>query len=149
MSSTRSFFDCRTADEALEFMNIAEYRARCFVNAMRRNERTGKLEPVGWEFSDRFLPHPWVREAISDGWGKELRSHLILTVKNRICHGKPYDNIDELMPPREWVAYAKQQAERYRKAAEWRNANVRTGDMSGWLAKLMESNRRSSEEEAA
>lgn len=127
----------------------ADWNARCFVNGLRRCSATGKMEPAAGEFSQIFHRHPWVRESIAEGWGKELRGHLILTVKRRIMMGVPHSDIDTLMPPKEWIEYAKQQAERYRKAAEWRNANVRTGDMSGWLAKLMESNRRSSEEEAA
>lgn len=149
MSSINSIFECRTADEVLEFRNYADYRARCFVNAMRRHGRTGKMEPVGWEFSERFLPHPWVRDSITEGWGKELRSHLILTVKGRIMRGQPYDNIDELMPPKEWVAYAKSQAERYRKAAEWQKANMPGSDMTGWLSKLLENNSRRNDSEAA
>ncbi len=127
----------------------ADWNARCFVNGLRKCSATGKMEPASGEFSPLLQRHPWVRESIAEGWGKELRGHLILTVKLRIMAGKPHTDIDGLMPPKEWIAYAKQQAERYRKAAEWQKANIRTGDMSGWLAKLMESNRRSSEEEAA
>lgn len=127
----------------------ADWNARCFVNGMKRHGVTGKMEPASGEFSQHFIRHPWVRESIAEGWGKELRSHLILAVKRRIMMGLPYNDIEALMPPRDWVDYAKQQAERYRKAAEWRKENAPGGDMSGWLAKLMEANRRRDDGEAA
>lgn len=145
MSSINCLKDCKNVDEALEFMKLAEYRARCFVNAMRRHGRSGKLEPVGWEFAERFLPHPWVREAISEGWGKELRSHLISTVKHRIMDGADYSDLDSLMPPKEWVEYARFQAARYAKGAEWQKVHRPGQDMTSFLTKLLERNRQISE----
>jgi len=127
----------------------ADWNARCFVNGMRRHGTTGKMEPAAGEFAPHFLRHPWVREAVAEGWGKELRSHLVLAVKRRIMLGLQHNDIDELMPPKEWVAAAKQQAARFAKAAEWQKENRPGGDMSGWLAKLLDNNRRSAEDEAA
>jgi hypothetical protein len=127
----------------------ADWNARCFVNGMKRHGVTGKMEPASGEFSSHFLRHPWVRDAVAEGWGKELRGHLILAVKRRIMMGQSHNDIDALMPPKEWVDYAKQQAARYAKAAEFQKANTPGGDMSGWIAKLLRSNRERKEGQAA
>lgn len=97
----------------------ADYNARCYVNGMRMHGRSHKMEPASGEFSTRFASHPWCREAVIEGWGKELRSHLIMTVKRRIMAGVPYDVIEDLMPPREWIDVAKRDAARYRSAFDW------------------------------
>jgi hypothetical protein len=115
---------------------LADYRARCFVYGMRRHGITGKMEPASGEFASRFATHPWCREAITEGWAKDLRSHLVMTVKRRIMLGKPYGIIEELMPNREWVDAAKQNAARYRSAAEWRNATYGKLDGEYFLRKL-------------
>lgn len=100
--------------------SLADYKARCFVNGVRRHAKSGNLEPAGGQFSERFLSHPWVRESITEGWGRELRGHLIQAAKIRLMRGEPIGDIENLMPSREWVDAAKTNAERYRKAAAWR-----------------------------
>ena len=55
--------------EQLSPEQIADYRARCYVNGVRKHGRTGIIEPASGEFSERFLPHPWVRESVTEGWG--------------------------------------------------------------------------------
>ena len=127
----------------------ADWNARCFVNGMRRHSVTGKMEPASGEFAQHFMRHPWVRESVTEGWAKDLRSNLILAVKRRIMTGLSHNDIDSLMPPKEWVDYAKQQAERYRKAAEWQKANMPGSDMTGWLSKLLQSNSQRNQDEAA
>lgn len=127
----------------------ADWNARCFVNGMKRHDVSGKMEPASGEFAAHFMRHPWVRESVAEGWDKELRSHLMLTVKRRIMMGQPHNDIDSLMPPKDWVDYAKHQAARCAAAAEFQKANTPGGDMSAWLARLLESNRRQSEDKAA
>lgn len=107
----------------------ADYLARVFVNGMRRHGVTGKMEPASGEFAPRFATHPWCREATTEGWAKELRSHLVLTVKRRIMTGQSYDVIENLMPPKEWVDAAKFNAERYRSSQQWRDETY--GRISG------------------
>ena len=101
----------------------ADYMARCFVNGMRLHGRSKKMEPASGEFGPKFENHPWCREATMEGWARELRSHLILTIKRRIMLGQSYDIIEELMPPREWVDQAKLDAARYTAAAKWQKEN--------------------------
>lgn len=101
----------------------AEYLARCFVNGTRLHGRSNKMEPASGEFSSRFASHPYCREATTEGWGRELRSHLVLTVKRRIMLGTDYRVIENLMPPREWVEVAKSQAAKYQNAAGWQAKN--------------------------
>lgn len=100
--------------------DMADYRARCFVNGVRRHGKSGKMEPASGEFHERFLSHPWVRESIAEGWGKELRSHLVRVCKIRLMRGETLGDITVLMPDKDWVASEKHHAERYRLAAEWR-----------------------------
>jgi len=100
----------------------ADFRARCFVNGVRRHGVTKKIEPVSGEFHERFLSHPWVRESITEGWGMELRMHLIHVAKTRLMRKEQIGEVESLMPNKEWIAAAKTNADRYRKAAEWRDA---------------------------
>lgn len=111
--------------EEIHPVKRARYRAQCIVCGMRTNGKTNRLEPDSGSFSDRFLPHPYVRESVFEGWDAELRHHLIHTITVRILRNEPTDHIDDLMPPRDWVESAKHNAERYAKAAEWRKANPR------------------------
>lgn len=100
--------------------SLADFKARCFVNGVHRHSKSGKVEPIGGQFAERFLSHPWVRESITEGWGRELRGHLIQAAKIRLMRGEPIGDVGNLMPSREWVAAAKTNAEHYRKAAAWR-----------------------------
>jgi len=127
MSSTKHFSECRTVDEYFAFKKLADYQARCFVNPMRKHGKSGKWEPVGYEFADRFLVHPWVRESVTEGWDKELRGVLIAEVRRRIIHGESYGIIEELMPPKKWVDDAKHFAARCRKATDWQNQHMPRG----------------------
>lgn len=106
-----------------ETIDLADYKARCFVNGVRRHGRSGKMEPASGEFHERFMDHPWVRESITEGWGKELRGHLIHVCKLKLLRNEPLGDIDGLMPDAKWVAAEKHNAERYRKAAAWRASN--------------------------
>ena len=121
-----------------EIMTVdrADYAARCFVLGMRRNGTNGKMVPASGEFSSRFMSHPWVRESITEGWARELRTHLILTVKMRAMVNRSYQNIEELMPPKDWVSEAKQKAAKDRAGLEWREATF--GKINGeyFLRKL-------------
>lgn len=101
---------------------LADYRARCFVNGVHRHSVSGNMEPKGGEFHERFLLHPWVRESVTEGWGLDLRQHLIHVVKIKLMRGETIGPIESLMPDRKWVANCKHNADRYRKAAEWRDA---------------------------
>lgn len=114
----------------------ADYRARCYVNGVRKHGRTGIIEPASGEFSERFLPHPWVRESVTEGWGRELRSHLVLTVKRRLMTGLPIDRIEDLMPDRDWVDAVKYHAERYRKAKVWRDERYGPANGEAFLRRL-------------
>lgn len=101
----------------------ADFYARCFVNGMRMHGRSKKLEPAHGEFANRFLSHPWVRESVTQGWGRELRSHLILVCKRCYMRKQHPGTIETLMPPKEWVEAAKRNAERYAMAAQWQKDN--------------------------
>lgn len=101
--------------------SLADFKARCFVNGVHRHSKSGKVEPIGGQFAERFLSHPWVRDSIKEGWDRELRGHLIQAVKIRIMRGEQIGGIEGLMPDQKWISDAKRQAEIFRKAAEWRD----------------------------
>lgn len=111
-------------DQPVNLVALAEWKAANFVCHSERNPKTGKFEPLGFQFSIRFRGHPWVEASEREGWAKELRSHLRHTVKRRILEGKTYENIEDLMPSKEWVSAAKKQAERFAKAKAYRDAEV-------------------------
>lgn len=108
-------------EQQQNIVSIAEWKAANFVCASARNPKTGKYEPIGFEFAIRFRGHPWVEASEREGWAKELRSHLRHTVKRRILEGKPYDVIEDLMPDKAWIEAARKQAERYAAAAAYRD----------------------------
>ena len=118
-------------------MELADYRARCFVNGVRRHEATGKLEPISGEFHERFLSHPWVRESITEGWAMELRQHLTMAARLKIARKQPIGEIEGLMPPRDWVNAAKVNTDRYRAAKQWRDETFGPGDGEALLRRLI------------
>jgi hypothetical protein len=101
----------------------ARWLAQCFVCGTRRHGKTGDMQVANGEFSARFMPHPWVREAITEGWGNELRSFVTLVAQRRVMAGQPLDIIEDLMPPRKWVDDAKVEAARRATALEWQREN--------------------------
>lgn len=117
--------------------DLADYRARCFVNGAARHAATGNFEPITANFHERFLTHPWVRDSIAEGWDRELRSHLTLAAKLRYMRGEPVGDIEALMPDRKWTDQARTDAVRYRKAAAWRKENKpQTMDAKGMLRRF-------------
>lgn len=108
-------------DQGPDRLELADYRARCFVNGTKRSSVSGKIEPRAGDWSSVFYEHPYVVDAEYEGWGRELRAVVIRAVKMRILAGADYSDINALMPDREWVDYAKDQAERGRKAKRWRD----------------------------
>ena len=103
---------------------LADYKARCFVNGAARHSKTGNYEPITANFHERFLSHPWVRESIAEGWDRELRIHMVHVAKIRLMRKEPIGEIETLMPDQKWIEQQKIDAVRYRKAAQWRKANV-------------------------
>jgi hypothetical protein len=114
-----------------EKIRHAEWLAACFVCDTEHNQKTNRREPIGFKFSARFRGHPWVEQAEREGWGKELRSHLRHAVKIRIIGEMAKNNpdinvnlivpsISDVMPNKAWIDAAREQAERYAKAAAWR-----------------------------
>lgn len=117
--------------------DLADYRARCFVNGAARHAKTGNFEPITGNFHERFLDHPWVRASIVEGWDRELRMHLIRVAKISYTRGLPVGDIEDLMPDKQWIEKAQKEAERYRKAGEWRNKNVPLNmDVDGMLKRF-------------
>ena len=103
---------------------LADYKARCFVNGAARHAKTGNYEPITANFHERFMSHPWVRESIVEGWDRELRIHMVHVAKIRLMRKEPIGEIETLMPDQKWIEQQKVDAVRYRKAAQWRKANV-------------------------
>jgi hypothetical protein len=110
----------------------AEWLAACFVCETEHNPKTNRREPIGFKFSARFRSHPWAQQAEAEGWAKELRSHLRYAVKKRILGEMAKKNpdlnvnlivphISEVMPDRDWVEKAREQARRYAEAKAWRD----------------------------
>lgn len=115
----------------------ADYLARCFVNGAARHAATGNFEPITANFHERFLSHPWVRDSIKEGWDRELRAHMTQIAKLKLMNREVLGDIEALMPDKKWVSQARTDADRYRKAAEWRKANMpQTMDAAGILKRF-------------
>lgn len=102
----------------------AEWKARCFVSPMRFVPALGRKEPLDFEWHQRFRGHPWVEQSITEDWQRELRTAVRWAIKQNILTGKPYDIIEDLMPPAKWVENTKFHAARYMRAAQWREKTI-------------------------
>jgi len=121
----------------IERVRRAEFEAACFVCAMEHNAKTGKREPIGFAFSQRFRSHPWVEQSEREGWANELRGHLRQVVKGCVLAEKPYGDINELMPDKSWVEAARTQAKRYAEAKAWRDkVTTEHGSVEAFLLKF-------------
>ena len=117
--------------------DLADFKARCFVNGAARHAATGNFEPITANFHERFLDHPWVRDSITEGWDRELRMHLTRVAKLKYIRGEPVGDIDALMPDKRWVEQARTDAASYAKAAQWRKENrPSTMDAEGMLKRF-------------
>ena len=109
-------------------LDKADYMARVFVCGVRDAEvpeghaLKGKRIIATGSWSPSFLGHPWVKRAEVDGFSPQLRMHCIRAVRGRIMVGANYTNVTELMPSQALIDHWAQQADRYRLAAEWREA---------------------------
>lgn len=100
------------------------WKAQAFVYGMRRNEKDGQWEPrFGGHYADRFLGHPWVDASIEEGWARDLRGHLVMRVSRLMAANKPFDDVATLMPDAKLIEHWRNNARRYREAAEWRERN--------------------------
>lgn len=103
----------------------AYYRARCFVHGMTDEVLaggivTGKKVPHAGHWAPRFLSHPWVEQAETEGWSMELRAPIVRAVAKRIMAKQPHHDITELMPDAKWIEHTRVNAHRYAAARQWR-----------------------------
>ena len=119
----------------------ADYIATVYVNGLvdevlAGGELTGKRIPNSGEWAPRFRGHPYVEQAEAEGWSRDLRAAVKAAVKARVMARRPYHEIDELMPPKEWVTHQRINAERYAKAAQWRREIIdQYGDVDAYLTR--------------
>jgi hypothetical protein len=105
------------------FLEICDRRARKAVCAMAYNDKTGRDEIVGFRFNPLIADWPICKQSEAEGWGKDLRSALIHTVRQQMFLGQDID-VAKALPPDKWVNQRRKDAERYRKAAEWQANNL-------------------------
>lgn len=90
----------------------AREQAKMYVCGNRLNKTTNKFEPVPGGWHEQFRAHPYVRIADDEGWGRELRSHLIFWKTRTIMAGRTV-SVEELMPTKEWIDGHRARAARY------------------------------------
>jgi hypothetical protein len=105
------------------FLEICERRARKAVCATAWNDKTGREEIVGFRFHPLIADWPICKQAEAEGWGKDLRSALIHSVRQQMFLGQEID-VAKALPPDRWIAETRRNAERYRKSAEWQEKNL-------------------------
>lgn len=120
----------------------ADFRARVFVNGMRNaavpewHEMHGRKVIATGEWSPHFQRHPWVQDAETEGWGRDLRQHCIRIVRGRIMAGQPHHEIEQIMPDAKTVAVWRTNAKRFALADEWRAGIIKThGDVDNYLSR--------------
>ena len=118
----------------------ADREARIFVNGLRKAQVTednvmhGNWVVASGEWSQTFRHLPIVKQANEQGWAKDLRQHLIRTVRRQMLRGEPYDDIDRLMPDKDSIWFWRDKAQRENSAAEWREQIIEQyGDLDTFL----------------
>lgn len=104
-----------------------DWRARCWVCGTYR-DKEGNITYQTGHWSPRFHDHPWVRESEIEGWGRELRSVVIMALAKRMLivqHGFRYPAIETLMPDGEWVKNTKRIAAANQAADHWQGENLK------------------------
>lgn len=104
----------------------ADFKARAFVNGLvdevdRQGNKTGRKVPHSGHWSAKFRGMPWVEQSEAEGWGLELRSVVIRNVRRRMMINRPFHELDQLMPPKDWVETQRVNACRYALAKQWRD----------------------------
>jgi len=113
-----------------EYLTIdnADFKARCWICGVTKDP-DGKTTHRNGVWHERHHHHPWVRESEIEGWGRELRSAVILPLTKLIFRQqhafRHYPDLESLMPDRDWVDFAKQRAQRYAEAVEWQDDNLK------------------------
>lgn len=117
------------------YMDNLDYWVRIFVTGVRK-DKDGKTAPAGFLWADRFMDHPWVRDSITQGWERDLRSHVIRAAKRLVMQRDKsrgqFDvsmrtvmdavpSADALMPDKDWCDRARQRATDALEAVAWRN----------------------------
>lgn len=120
--------------------NDADYWARCYVQGTKRHSKTGAIIPVCQGWSDRFLPHPLVRQATTEGWADELRAHFIGMLKRWLMaragagdSNAAWPAIETIMPDKKWIEGVSANAARYRLADAAREANPPKPDVEPFV----------------
>ncbi|MDO9381853.1 MAG: hypothetical protein Q7T86_03225 [Hyphomicrobiaceae bacterium] len=126
-------------------LSVADHIARSYVQGEKLYEVKGgkpderEWQPVVGQFHERFHTHPWVREAISEGWDRDLRAHMVGAAKRILIEGKSLKGIiaGDLMPKdREAIEHWRQQAARAKSAEEWRDKVIEQhGSVDAYLSK--------------
>lgn len=127
-------------------LSVADNIARSYVQGEKPYKLNGSKEtdapswqPVVGQFHDRFHSHPWVREALAEGWDRDLRSHMVKAAKRMLIDGKSLKGVvaGDLMPKdREAIELWRQQAARAKSAAEWREkVTAEHGSVDAYLSK--------------
>ncbi len=133
--------------------STADRLARAFVQGESEIKVQGKdiWRPNAAQFHERFLTHPWVREAMSEGWDGDLRRHMVAKAKRILLAGIQVNadavvttsgtlqgvTAGDLMPKeRDTVDLWKFEAARNRSAAQWRDeVTEKYGSVDAFLSK--------------
>ena len=104
------------------FIELCDRRSRKAICAYAWNDRTKRDEIIGFRFHPSIADWPVCKQAESEGWGKELRAAMIATLSRAMRAG---DNpeLRDVIPRPDWIEMTRNNAERYRLAAEWRDGN--------------------------
>lgn len=106
-------------------VETCDFRARCWVCGTTR-DKEGRLTHRTGVWHERFDDHPLVQASEVEGWGRELRSVVIMALTKLMLAGQRsfrFPDIETLMPDGKWVEYARKRAAIYAAAAEWQDAN--------------------------
>lgn len=109
-----------------DFLKKADYAARVYVNGLRATvdgdgvAHDDQMRIAHGEFTEEFMRHRWVRKAIVEGWGGQLRQHCIRVAREAIARGNRKPSVEDCMPDLATAEYWSEQAKKYDAAMRWK-----------------------------
>lgn len=121
----------------MQEITAADHRARVIVCGLcEHTSKTGapvmRLNSTG--FSREWMQHPWVREAMAEGWDRDLRASAIRRVFRSIMAKQDPHDVSRHLPSKELRDHWRSRAARYAAARDWQIGIVeKYGSLDGYV----------------
>lgn len=130
----------------VEYIDYArcDWRARCWVCGTYRDRENNITHHTG-RWHERFDDNPLIQRSEVEGWGRELRSVVVMNLAKRMLieqHGFKFPPIEALLPSMEWIENTSRQAAFYEAGKAWQVEHLKNSNkLQPGFAKLADVSR--------